>query len=120
MNKTNLTCINCPMGCRLTATYDENREVYEVTGNNCKMGEIYAKKEIKSPRRVVTSTVKIKDKQDLMVSVKTKEDIPKELIFEVMKEINKKTVTLPVHIGDVIVENVCNTGVDVVATCERK
>ncbi|MBD5457476.1 MAG: DUF1667 domain-containing protein [Lachnospiraceae bacterium] len=115
MEVKNLTCINCPMGCPLTIEMDEN-EVVKVSGNTCKRGEIYARKEVTNPTRIVTSTVKVKNGTSAMVSVKTKEDIPKEKIFACMKALKDVTVEAPVHIGDVIVANIADTLVDIVAT----
>lgn len=105
-----LICIVCPKGCHLEVDIENEK----VTGNTCKRGEIYGLNEVKNPTRVVTSTVKIKD--GAVIPVKTIEPIPKGLIFEVMKEINKVEIEAPVNIGDIIIENVLNTGVNVVAT----
>ena len=71
-----LTCIGCPMGCPLTVTMEAG-EVISVTGNTCKRGDIYARKEVTNPTRIVTSTVRVTGGDADMVSVKTKEDIPK-------------------------------------------
>ena len=110
-----LTCINCPLGCQLKVEM-EGTEVISVSGNTCKRGEIYARKEVVSPTRTVTSTVAVKGGVHPVVPVKTKSDIPKSKIFECMAEINAVTVEAPVSIGDVVIENVCGTGVQVVAT----
>ena len=98
MEERRLTCIGCPMGCPLVVTMDGG-EVVSVTGNTCKRGEIYGRKEVTNPTRIVTSTVRVSGGSIDMVSVKTKEDIPKGKIF-----------------GDVIFKDVAGTGVDVVAT----
>ena len=71
-----LTCISCPMGCQITVEMDGN-EVVSVTGNTCERGAVYARKEVTNPTRIVTSTVKVIGGKADMVSVKTKEDIPK-------------------------------------------
>lgn len=115
MEKHNLTCIQCPMGCALEVTIDDNGGV-TVTGNTCPRGEVYGTKEVTAPTRTVTSFVKVLDGEINVASVKTKADIPKNKIFEVMEEIKKAEVTAPVKIGDVIVSNAASTGVDVVAT----
>jgi CxxC motif-containing protein len=115
MEERNLTCINCPMGCSLTVTL-ENGEVTSVTGNTCKRGEIYGKKEVTNPTRIVTSSVRVKNGDIPMVSCKTENDIPKGKIFEITKAITNLEVEAPVSIGDVILENVCDTGVNIVAT----
>ena len=76
MEIRNLTCISCPMGCQITVEMDGS-EVLSVTGNTCKRGDVYARKEVTNPTRIVTSTVKVIGGKADMVSVKTREDIPK-------------------------------------------
>lgn len=115
MEVRNLICINCPMGCPLTVEMKEG-QVVSVSGNTCKRGEIYARKEVTNPTRIVTTTVKVKGGETDRVSVKTKEDIPKEKIFDCIRALKGIEVTAPVHIGDVILKNVADTGVDIVAT----
>ena len=113
MEKRILTCIGCPMGCTLTVAL-EGSEVKSVEGNTCKRGDIYARKEVTNPTRIVTTTVRLKNGG--VVSVKTKEDIPKEKIMDCVKEIKQLEVDTPVQIGQVILDNVAGTGVPVVAT----
>lgn len=115
MEKIELTCINCPMGCPLCVTL-ENGEVTSVTGNTCKRGEIYGRKEVTNPTRIVTSSVAVDGGEANRVSVKTKEDIPKGKIFECVKALKGVHAKSPVHIGDVILKDVAGTGVDVIAT----
>ncbi len=115
MEVRNLICINCPMGCPLTVEMDGD-EVVNVSGNTCKRGDTYGRKEVTNPTRIVTSTVKVTGGEADMVSVKTKQDIPKGKIFECVKALKDVEVQAPVHIGDVIVSDVAGTGVDIVAT----
>ena len=115
MEIRNIICINCPLGCPLTVEV-ENGQVTKVTGNTCKRGEAYAVKEITAPARTVTSTVRVVNGERPVVAVRTKTDIPKEKIFACMEAINAAEVTAPVKIGDVIIADVCGTGVDVVAS----
>ena len=114
MEKRELICIGCPLGCPLTVTMEETG--ITVTGNTCKRGEIYAKKEVTDPTRVVTSSVHVNDGVIPMVSVKTKEDIPKDKIFACMEEVRRVSVAAPVHIGDIVIEDCAGTGVPVIAT----
>ena len=113
--KRNLTCIRCPMGCQITVT-SESGEVRAVEGNSCPRGDEYARNEVTHPVRTVTSTVRVRKGSLPVVSVKTQMDIPKDRIFDVMRDINSVTVTAPVHIGDVLMENIAGTGVALVAT----
>lgn len=107
-----LICISCPMGCHLSV----DTEKLTVTGNSCKRGEVYGINEVTNPVRVITTTVKIEGAHHAVLPVKTKVPIPKDLNFKCIEELNKITVKAPVKMGDVIVENILNTGVDVIAT----
>ena len=115
MITVNLICIGCPLGCPLTVEMEGN-EVKSVAGNTCPRGDAYAKKELTNPTRIVTSPVRVAGGKLAMVSVKTESDIPKGKIFDCVKALKDVEVTAPVKIGDVIVENVAGTGVNVIAT----
>ena len=91
-------------------------EIVNVSGNTCKKGDEYARKEVTNPTRIVTSLVKVKNGNIAVVSVKTKEDIPKSKIYDCIKELKNIEVEAPIKIGDVILSNVAKTGVDIVAT----
>lgn len=110
-----LTCINCPMGCLLTVTLDGDT-ITDISGNTCPRGKTYAEKEVTDPTRVVTSTIRVKGGKKDRVACKTERDIPKEKIFAVMEEINSAEAQAPVVIGEVLIANVADTGVDVIAT----
>ena len=91
-----------------------------VTGNTCKRGEDYGRREVTAPTRTVTSTVRLKGGTGPVVSVRTRQDVPKSKIFAVMEEIRRTVVTAPVHIGDVVIPNIAGTGVDLIATADRE
>lgn len=113
--KTELTCIRCPIGCILTVTENQDGTV-DVKGNTCNRGADYGKKETTNPTRTITSTVKVKNGSRPVVSVKTKEDIPKGKIADCMKALKGIEAEAPVRIGDIILSNAGGTGVDIVAT----
>ena len=115
VGKRELICIGCPMGCPVTVEMD-GREIVSVSGNTCPRGDAYARKEVTNPTSIVTSTVKVEGGLVEMIPVKTKEDIPKDKIFDCMRALKGITVKAPVHIGDVILADAAGTGVDVVAT----
>ena len=115
MKERKVTCIGCPMGCPLTVVM-KGKDVLSVTGNTCRRGDVYARKEVTNPTRIVTSTVRVSGGSIDMVSVKTKEDIPKDKIFECVRALKGIRIPAPVHIGDVILTNVADTGVDIIAT----
>jgi len=110
-----ITCINCPVGCRMTVTLSDSGEFVSVTGNTCPRGAKYAQQECTVPERVITAVIPV-DGSDTPLSVKTKQPVPKSMIFDVMDVLQGVRVSPPVQIGQVIVENVLNTGSDIVAT----
>lgn len=113
-----LTCIICPVGCPLTVEM-ENGEVTSVQGNLCKRGEKYALSECLNPVRTLTTTVRVDGGDPL--SVRSARPIPKTAIFPAMEIINTTTLALgrPVAVGDVVIPNIANTGVDIIATSSR-
>ena len=74
------------MGCEIEVMLSDDGRITSVKGNTCRRGEIYARKEIEAPRRIVTSTVKVTGSIEgaACVSCKTEFDIPKEKIFDVI------------------------------------
>lgn len=110
-----MICINCPMGCRLTVD-DTDKSNIIVSGNTCPRGKVYAVNEVTSPKRMVTGSVHVSGGTIPMVSVKTREAIPKQLIFQSLETLKNVTLSAPVHIGDVAVHDVCGCGVDFVVT----
>ena len=111
-----MICIVCPRGCRIKI--DENGNV---TNNFCKRGETYARQELIKPLRMITSTVVLESKSELSrLPVMTSGEVPKSMIFEIMKELYKVRVKAPVKVGDIVVKNILNLGVDIVSTREVK
>jgi len=106
------TCIICPNGCHVTI--DDNGNI---TGNGCPRGLAYVKQESTHPLRTVTSTCKVVGSNKCrVVPCKTETAIPKERIFDCMKEIKKVEVKLPIKLHQILIEDVCETGVNVIAT----
>ncbi len=113
--KISLTCIGCPLGC--TVEVIKNGDTIEsITGNTCKRGYDYAKSEVLAPVRTVTSTVRVRGGKNPVVAVKTKSPIPKDKIGDCMKAIYDIRINAPVAIGDVICDNIADTGVELVAS----
>ena len=103
--KKNLTCIECPIGCEIEVEV-ENNVVFSVKGNTCPRGKLYAEAEVVCPKRVITSTVRAENGE--MIPVKTDKPVRKDAIFEVMQKINATTCKMPVALGDILVENICD------------
>lgn len=108
-----LICIVCPQGCRLKV--DEEND-YAVTGNRCQRGEEYGRTELLNPTRVLTSTVEVEGSHIARCPVKTDGAIPKAKLFEAMEAVRSVKVSAPVKSGQVIIENLLGTGVNLVAT----
>ena len=109
-----MICINCPKGCELDVEKADDGTV-SVAGNACPRGEEYGRSELVNPTRMVTGLVRVAGMRKPL-PVKTKTAIPKGKIDAVLFALHQTTVQLPVKIGDVIIQNVVETGVDVVAT----
>ena len=105
-----IICIVCPLGCNITVEDDK-----KVRGNNCERGKEYALKEISNPTRILTTTVKVIRSSTKRLPVKTDGEIPKEKIFKAMDVINKIYVTPPIEMGNVIIKNILDTKVNIVA-----
>lgn len=110
-----MICIVCPRGCHLEIDADMN-----VTGNFCQRGKRYAVDELTNPKRMITSTVKVKKGNLQRLSVATNKAVDKEMIFKIIEEIKKVEVSGPLPINSIIIENVLNTGVDIISTRELK
>lgn len=106
-----LTCIVCPRGCRLKV--DDNMEV---TGNACPRGKMYAINELTNPTRTITSSIRVSNRPYTLVSVKTDKPVPKDKMFDVMKEIDKLSIEAPTRIGQIVLPNVLGTDANIVIT----
>ena len=117
-----LTCIICPMGCRLEAQCetlaDGTLSVTSVTGNTCPRGKQYAIDECTNPVRTITTTARTSDGG--VIPVKTDRPIPKDLMFECMREVDSVIVPLPAHIGDTVIENLFGTGANIIVTANME
>lgn len=106
-------CICCPMGCMLAVTDDGEKIM--VSGNGCPRGRAYGEDEFVAPKRTVTGTVRVNGSKT-MLSVKTLKPIPKQSMLEALSQLKKVSPKPPIKIGDVVLENVADSGVPFVAT----
>ena len=114
-NVKKVICTVCPRGCHIDVTMD-GREIKSIKGFTCKRGEAYARAECTAPVRTLTTTMKITGAALPRIPVKSKTPVPKEKLFDLMKAVSTATVKAPVKVGDVLLPNVCDTGVDIVAS----
>lgn len=114
--KKEITCIGCPMGCRIIAEVDGDK-IISIEGYTCNIGKKYAQEELTIPTRMVTALMKVYGTHQPL-SVKTSQPIEKSKIVDCLKEISRHTVMCPIHTGEVIIKNVCGTQVNIIATKE--
>lgn len=110
-----ITCIVCPIGCKILVRTDE-KQIKKLDGNKCKQGIEYAINEALDPRRMLTTSVFVKDGEWPLVSVKSSQPVPKEKVFQVLKEIKKVKIKAPIKSGQEILNNVANTDINIIAT----
>lgn len=108
------TCIVCPVSCNLAV--EECEGILTVTGNQCKRGAKFGEDEYKRPKRMLTTTVKITGGNVGRLPVISRDEVPKERLFELVELLYELTVKSPVYRGDVILENIGDTGIDILAT----
>lgn len=111
-----ITCIICPYSCSIEVDINKKTKIVDVRNNKCKQGLDYAILEAIFPKRIITTTVRVKDHNDTLVSVRSSKPIPKDKIFQAMEILKSLEINLPININDVILKNIANTGVDVIAT----
>lgn len=110
-----IICTACPVGCFMSVS-EENGEIISISGNSCPRGKEYAKIELVDPRRVFASTVRVEGGALPVCPVRSKYPVPKSKITDIAKAVARVKVKAPIEIGQVIIENVCDTGVDIVAS----
>jgi CxxC motif-containing protein len=115
MMEKELICIICPSGCRIHVSYNDGN-LQGISGFGCSKGREYAEEEVISPRRTLTTSVRVLGSNMPLLSVRTDKPIPKNQIFEAMREISKITVRAPVEVGDIVLKGLLNSDVNVIAT----
>ena len=110
-----IVCINCPVGCRMTAFLSDDGKFISVDGNSCPRGAAYARQECILPERMLTAVIPVRG-SDMPLSVKTSRPVPKALIHAIMNELSNLNIGLPVDSDQVILPDVLHTGADIIAT----
>jgi len=109
-----ITCITCPIGCRITVDFTNGEYVF--LGNKCARGLEFAKNEMTSPVRSLTTTVRTSFPQMPVLPVRTNGEVPKEKIREIIRELSKVVITEKIGIGETVAANILGTGCDIIAT----
>ena len=113
-----LICIVCPKGCtlRVKTAADAAVSAADVSGNQCKRGAAYAVNECTNPVRTLTTTVRINGSRQQLAPVKSRLPLPKGLLADCMAVINSSTAKAPLKVGDIIIKDILNTGIDIIST----
>lgn len=109
-----LVCVLCPVGCPLNADIKGDR--VNIQGNRCKKGIDFAQEELVAPRRQITTTLRMQDGR--LLAVRTQTSIPKEKVFDVLAEARLIHPSAPVQCGQIIAQNIADTGVSLIASCD--
>ena len=116
MREMTMICVACPMGCELHATIDSDNQVTDLKGHACKRGIGYAVAEVQNPTRGFHSTLKVEGGDLPLVSVKTAAPVPKSKLMACAEATRTITVKAPIAVGDILLPNVADTGIDLIAT----
>lgn len=116
-------CTICPSECLLTVEVERDAdgavvEVHSVTGNSCPRGDKFAHQELTCPMRVLTTTVAVSGGDEALLPVRTAEAIPLELHAQAMALIRRLVVKAPIRMGDVVLENLLNTNINLIASMD--
>lgn len=115
MKTTNYTCICCPLGCAINLTESEDKDL-KVSGNSCQRGQAYAIGEYTNPQRIITATIATTSREHRRLPVKTAAPIPKSMVPDLLETLRGLLIDLPVKMGEVVLPNFQQSGVDIVAT----
>ncbi len=119
MREKKVTCIVCPIGCEITVCGQEDGTIVSIQGHTCPRGETYAREEFLRPVRILTTTAVVKGAEDTpLLAVRSDRPIPKDLLFDAMDQIRALQLAAPVKRGTVLIENILNTGANIIASGE--
>lgn len=116
-------CTTCPSECLLTVEVERDAKgtvtaVRSVTGNSCPRGDEFAHQELICPMRVLTTTVAVSGGDEALLPVRTAEVIPLALHAQTMTLIRDLVVNAPIRMGDVILPNLLDTNINLIASMD--
>ena len=109
-----ITCIGCPSGCQIEVT--KEGEEFKITGNECKRGEEYVIEEFTAPKRILTTTLQVKNGILPLIPVRSDAPLPKGRLFDCMDYLSKVKIDAPIKMGDILVKNILNLGPNIIAS----
>jgi Uncharacterized protein with conserved CXXC pairs len=110
-----IICTVCPNGCEINIIELDTKS-YNIKDYKCERGKEYAEQEITNPARILTTTIKIKNGLIKRLPVRSKNPVPKDKIFRIIERIKGVEIEAPVEEGDIIIENILNMGINVIAS----
>ena len=114
-------CTTCPLECKLTVTVDAQGAFVAVVGNRCPRGEAFALQELVLPLRVLTTTVRLKGSGGMaLLPVRSDRAFDLAKHKQAVQELGRLLCRSPIHMGDVVAENVAGTGVAMLAACDAE
>jgi CxxC motif-containing protein len=117
--ESEIICIGCPLGCRIKYTVNDKGEITDIADYHCKTGQRCAQEEIKAPVRTLTATVVIEEgSKRVLVPVRSNRPIHKKKMRECMYLLSRIRVKPPIKMGQVIIQNILDTGADLVSSDE--
>ncbi len=108
-------CVTCPVGCSIEALV-EGQELIEMRGQACGRGEHFVQEELTDPRRMLTTTVRVRGGTLPLVPVRSSAPLPQHLLMEVARALRQVELEAPVQEHQVVLENVFDTQVDIVTS----
>ena len=116
MPRNGITCVGCPLGCRIELEVGPDRNIQKINGHRCKQGKAYAVTEFENPVRVLTTSVLVKASKSRLLPVRTDRPVPKNLIREMMKSLSSVRVKPPIEVGHIIIQDILGTGANLIST----
>jgi CxxC motif-containing protein len=111
-----IICIQCPLACRVKLHLDDKGVIEDITDWGCKEGKKHVQQEYESPRRVLTTTVRTNSSTRPVLPVRSQGAIPKDMLGQCVRFLADVKVKAPLKMGDVVVPDILNSGVNIVCT----
>lgn len=108
-------CVTCPVGCTIRATV-EGKRLLEIEGHACKRGIAFVQEELIAPKRMLTTTVRVRGGRLPLVPVRSSAPLPKELLFDVVAALRRITLEAPIEEHQVVLANALGSGVDIITS----
>jgi len=110
-----IRCIVCPTGCEIDVIKEPDGEI-SFEGYSCNRGLEYAKQEFFAPKRILTTTIRVRNGFLPLVPVRVDKAILKEKLEDALQEIAVTEIEAPIKMGDVLIEDITGEDVNIIAS----